>query len=88
MEGVHTRTIVVTKKRTLASGEVKVYTSVKTYKLNGYVSKNGERVQKVFITDEQKAEMKKRYADGVKKTRLEKDYHLTFARVTKILDED
>ncbi len=84
---VPTRTIVVTKTRTLVSGEVKKYQTTQTYKLNGYVSKTGERVQKVFITDEQKAEMKRRYADGVKKTRLEKDYHLTFSRVTKILDE-
>lgn len=84
---VPTRTIIVTGQRTLASGEVKKYQTTKTYKLNGYLSSTGERVQKVFITDEQKSEMKRRYADGVKKTRLEKDYHLSFSRVTKILNE-
>ncbi len=84
---VHTRTIVVTRRHKLVDGTWKPYTTTQTYKLNGYVSKTGERVQKVILTAEQKAEMKRRYADGVKKKRLAEDYHLTFARVKKVLDE-
>ncbi len=81
------RTINVTRKRTLKDGSIREYQTVQTYYLKGYLSKNNERVQKKKPTDEQKAEIKKRYADGVKKKRLGEDYQLTFARVQKILDE-
>ncbi len=84
---VHIKTITVTRKRTLKDGTIREFTVQQKYNCVGYKSREGTRNQKVILTIDQKAEMKKRYADGVKKKRLAEDYHLTFARVAKILDE-
>ncbi len=81
------RSIKVTRRQQKVDGTWSTYTTTQKYLCKGYKSNDGSRVQKVILTDDQKAEMKKRYADGVKKKRLAEDYHLTFARVKKILED-
>ncbi len=83
---VTSRTVPVTRKRQKANGEWYIVHSTHTYYLKGYKRKDGTRVNNVVYTDEQKAEIRQKVADGVKKNRIMKDYMITQLNLKKILD--
>lgn len=81
------RTIIQTRKRTLKDGTIREFTVKQKYPLRGYKRPDGTRVNNVVYTDEQKAEIRQKVADGVKKNRIMKDYMITQLNLKKILDE-
>lgn len=57
------------------------------YLVRYYSRKDGTSVNNVVYTPEQKAEIRQKVADGVKKNRIMKDYMITQLNLKKILDE-
>lgn len=80
-----TKTIMVIKRRKLADGTVKEYRVAQTYKLNGYVRKDGTRALKTNLSDEQINEVRRLRATGVPKSRLITDFGCSRPYLNKIL---
>jgi hypothetical protein len=81
------RVAIVKKTRTLKDGTIKAYTCKKTYKVKNGVNDlraNGGRPS--HLTEEERAAIRQRRADGVSIKRLCEDYKTCYITVTKILN--
>lgn len=80
----NTKTRIIERKRTLADGTSKVYTSVHTYQVKGYINPDGKVTR---FSEEQMEEMRRLRKLGVPKTRLAKDFGAAMNTITKIVGE-
>lgn len=79
------RIIKVQQKKTLANGDVKIYTVNRKYTVKGGYMHNGVRKPRQEFTEEQKAEINRRHGDGVSIVRLCKDYDCAANTIKKVL---
>lgn len=88
MEGVHYKTLVTNHTRMLKDGTVKTYTVNQKYKVKGYVRADGTRKLKIELNDEQIADILHLHALGVTKKKIKEKYHITQAKLDKILEDN
>jgi hypothetical protein len=90
-DGMIEKVVAVKRTRTLKDGTVKSYMTVATRRVKNGVNdkrKLGLGGPPEKLSDEQKATIRARYADGVSVKRLCDDYNVCFATISRVVNDE
>jgi len=81
------KTLNIKHKRIDKYGNETYYIEKRVCKLRGYAQPDGSRKFKSVFSDEQRAEIIRKYSEGVRIKRLQKDYNATYYTLKKLIDD-